>query len=257
MARDLARRGFIVVICDHLGVGASSHPTNPELIDIETMASANSQVVREVMRRVAAGTLLGGMPGREDAIAIGIAHSMGAGLLTLHEATHRDFAAIVTMGWSAVHMPSSAELVGGGIPGREKTGVWPANSPHYPGYARVVRGALQHWAYHWDDVPSEVIDADDAVAVEFPPCAGRMNEPGVLAVAASAIEEPVFVMMGERDLRLADSDEVRPYSRSRDVVYFELAASGHCHNLASTRREAWSKIGDWCEDIEPLKGTAG
>ncbi|HMH57623.1 MAG TPA: hypothetical protein VK537_00440, partial [Galbitalea sp.] len=118
--------------------------------------------------------------------------------------------------------------------------------------AATVRGPLQHWAYHWDDVPKDVIEADDAVAVEFPPCAGRMNAPGVLAGPAATIEEPVFVMMGERDLRLADSDEVRPYSHSPDVVFFELAASGHCHNMASTRREAWSRIGAWCASIDPL-----
>jgi alpha-beta hydrolase superfamily lysophospholipase len=249
MAEYLADRGYLVVLCDHLGVGDSSHPPDAAAIRPEDLAAANSRVVAAVTARLADGSLHPGLAPLDGLPRIAIAHSMGGGILTIQQSRHEDFDALVMMGWSASHLPSSAELAA--ADGAETFAATPPleGPPRHPGYARVNRGPLQHHWYHWDDVPSAVIEADDALAVEFPPCARLMNLPGIVASDAAAISVPVHILMGERDLREPGSDETAAYPASRSVAYFELHASGHCHNLAGSRREGWARVADWCDAV--------
>jgi alpha-beta hydrolase superfamily lysophospholipase len=248
MAAHLARRGMAVVLCDHLGTGASSHPPCPERLDARTLADVDAQTVADVVRAAAAGELLPGiLPPLERPALFAVGHSMGGGLLVLQQARHPRFDALVTMGWSALRMPSSSELaeLEGAVahaPGRM------VESAAFPGYLTVAHGPLQHAAYHWPDVPAWVVAADDAAATEVPSAvAGAMNVPGVVRSEAAAIGVPILVVMGEHDLRMPGSDELSAYSASPRAVYFELPSSGHCHNLASTRASAWNRVADWLE----------
>ncbi len=252
MAEHLADRGIVSVLCDHLGVGGSSHPPRPERLDVRTLADADAQVVRRVRERMRAG-LLAELAGREQ-IVVGVGHSMAGGLLVLQQCAHRTFDALVVMGWSAVHTPSSVDLAtreGWVLP---EPG--PAPLPRHPGYATNPRGELQHRAYHWPDVPADVVERDDALAVEFPPTVRDMNLPGALAVEAAAIAEPLLLIFGERDLREPGVDEAAPYRSASRVEVLELAASGHCHAMAGSRRLAWDRIADWIGAVRAGAGVA-
>jgi pimeloyl-ACP methyl ester carboxylesterase len=245
MAEWLRDCGYLVVTCDHLGVGGSSHPAHPEQITPQDLADANSIVVRELRDRLGRGTVppLAPLPRLP---AVGIAHSMGGGIITIHQARHGDFDALVTMGWSAVSMPNSEQKTRQeGIAPAPRAVITPAATPINPGYRVVARGPAQHYWYHWDDVPASIIELDDAAAVEFPPCAARMNEPGVVAREAMSVTAPVLLIFGERDLRLDNSDETAAYSRAHGVSSLVVERAGHCQNFASTRRHMWRAIDDW------------
>lgn len=246
MAEELAGHGLVVVACDHLGVGCSSHPSEPERLRPEHLALANSRALRTIVRGLALGELIAGLPALPDLVLIGIGHSMGGGILAIQQARHQDFDGIVTMGWSAIHTPSSRTL---SKPEARTVdvdhGPVPLRSSRHPGYHFVERGPVQDYWYYWDDVPSSVVDADYAAAVEAPPCANWMNRPGIVAQEASKITVPVHIVMGERDLRLATSDEPSVYQSSAAVSVFMLRRSGHCHNLATTRKEGWLDILRW------------
>ncbi|GAB3597018.1 alpha/beta fold hydrolase [Microbacterium tumbae] len=250
MAEALVDEGFLVVRCDHLGVGGSSHPERPERIRPVDLAAANSRVVRELAARIANGTLAQELPAQAGLALIGIAHSMGGGLLTIQQSLFADFDGIAMMGWSAVSMPTSARMSAlTGLPPEPRMLAPEPPPPRHPGYARVSRGSVQHYWYHWGDVPPDVIEADDLAAVEFPPCAGSMNEPGIAAAHAASIDVPVHLVAGERDLRLPDSDEPGAYPASPRVEFAVLPRSAHCHNMAGTRAIAWRGIADWAGTV--------
>src|SRR5262245_32677100 len=52
-----AARGWVFVSCDHLFVGESSAPTEPDELTLEALAAANAATVEAVLARLAAGTV--------------------------------------------------------------------------------------------------------------------------------------------------------------------------------------------------------
>src|SRR4029079_13495029 len=57
-----ARRGWVFVAVDHLGVGASSTPHAGARLDYTTLAAASQAAEQEVLRRLADGSLADGFP---------------------------------------------------------------------------------------------------------------------------------------------------------------------------------------------------
>lgn len=216
----------------------------------EHMALANSRALRTIVGALTSGELIAGLPALPDLVLIGVGHSMGGGLLTIQQARHQDFDGIVLMGWSAVHTPSSQWI--SKLEARTEepdTRSVPLRPSRYQGYHYVRRGPVQDYWYYWSDVPATVIEADYAAAVEVPPCAAWMNRPGIVAQEASVITVPVHIVMGERDLCLATSDEPSAFRSSSEVSGFLLRGSGHCHNLAASRQEGWLDILRWMSGL--------
>src|SRR5262245_17927098 len=52
-----AARGWVFVSCDHLFVGESSLPAEPDKLTLEILAAANASTVAGVLARLAAGTV--------------------------------------------------------------------------------------------------------------------------------------------------------------------------------------------------------
>ncbi|MFZ0715654.1 hypothetical protein [Mycobacterium sp.] len=74
-AEHLAARGFIVIAVDHLGVGESSRPADPEEVRLARVACADAAVVEQIRQRSAAGTLHPDLPARDSLPLIGIGHA--------------------------------------------------------------------------------------------------------------------------------------------------------------------------------------
>ena len=100
-------RGYILVACDHVGIGDSS-PCDTFGLTIESMAAANDATAREIKSRLQTGTLAPGVAAVKVERFVGIGQSMGGCLLTVQQAVHRTFDGIGLLGWSAIHenMPS-------------------------------------------------------------------------------------------------------------------------------------------------------
>ena len=94
--------GLIFIAGDHLGVGDSSIPDFAKL-SIEMIAAANDFAVREVIRRLEAGTLASGFPAVQGATKIGIGQSMGGCITIVMQGNHRTYDAIAPLGYSAIH----------------------------------------------------------------------------------------------------------------------------------------------------------
>ena len=96
-----------------------------------------------------------------------------------------------------------------------------------------------------------MIDADDATTTTVVTRRSAMQSsvPGITAEAATEIEVPVFLGYGEVDVSTDPHAEPAFFSRSPDITLYLLAGSGHCHNMAATRRVLWERLLDWCDAV--------
>jgi len=267
-----SKRGWVFVSCDHLGVGQSTVP-QPDTLDYETISRANAAVVEIVMRRLAEGRLSDGFPALSGAVSLGIGQSMGGCFTIVLQARHRPFAAVGLLGYSAVHtvVPNRPGSPAAPMP-------WiPRDSDlsdplvlNAPALARSGPGALEQlaaarepaehpwaWAFHFDDVPADLVQRDLAPGPPLPPwrsstipaCAMKMVAPGTVATEAAAIDVPVLVAVGERDVVPDPRSEPRAYLSSPDITVVVCPGMAHMHNFAGTRTKLWRRIHSWGEGV--------
>ena len=238
-----AARGVAVIACDHLGVGDSTEP--PVQLTLQELAAANQATVEGVLALIRDGALAAGERGRPVPV-VGAGQSMGGCLLTVQQARHRTFDAIALLGWSGLHavLPPAP-----GAPGASGSGTPPSRSRR--------TADLRH-AFHWEDVPEAIAAVDSEWASgdtsrPMPPwrSAGgpgvsrTLLAPGIVAAEAAAIDVPVLLAMGERDVCPDPHAEPSAYRSSRDVTLYVLPGAAHMHNFASTRALLWDRILAW------------
>src|SRR4051812_29865394 len=99
-AEHLAAQGFLVVAADHLGVGASSKPSDGDRVDFLTVSAAAASFVEQLRALLAEGAPeLGGVP-LPDTPVIGVGHSLGACLTAVTQARHRSYDAVALLGFT-------------------------------------------------------------------------------------------------------------------------------------------------------------
>ena len=257
------RHGFIVVAYDHLGVGDSS---TDHLHDctLAQLAAANDAAVRHVLEQLRQGTLSDSLPPLPSVASIGIGQSMGGCVTIVMQGRHATFDAIAALGNSAIHTV---------LPQRDEA----ARQRALEGHARIGGRALGEisvdeasrevgdfvYPFHWDDVPADLLDADLSGgypmrrtapawgSLTVPPVAVTLMTPGVLSADAAAIQVPVLIAMGERDVCPEPHAEPSAYTGSRDISLFIVPRMAHMHNFASTRALLWSRIEAWARRVAP------
>jgi len=255
------RNGFIFVAYDHLGVGGSS---TEQLRDyaVHDLAAANDAAVREVTRRLAAGTLSNVLPPVPDLVRIGIGQSMGGCLTIVMQGRHATFDAIAPLGYSALHtvLPQrDAAEQQRGLDHHAHIGSRPVAEISVEEASRGVVDFV--YPFHWEDVPADILAADMSGgyplrktapawgSLTVPPCAVTMMTPGVVAAEAAAVKVPVLVGVGERDVCPEPHAEPSAYKGSNDVSLFIVPRMAHMHNFASTRTQLWSRIESWSRRV--------
>lgn len=276
-----ARRGWIVVALDPLGVGESSLP-DPMRLLFRPLAAANHAAAQEVLRRLAAGALADGFPAIAAPVVLGLGQSLGGCLTVVQQAHHDTFDAIAVLGFSAVHTRSTVPpgaaptplpsltrdtLLGGAFPpsfetrhasGANRALLGLTGDPaRYPNQAPVPPG----WSYHFDDEPPEVVARDMGWMQDCPPwrsatmpaAAFWTTAPGAIAAEAASIVTPVLSAFGERDVVEDPRMEARAYRHAVDFSLFICPRMAHMHNFAGTREILWSRIDSWGRHVAELK----
>jgi alpha-beta hydrolase superfamily lysophospholipase len=259
-------RGMVVVACDHLGVGDSSEPDTFEL-SYERLAAANHATAAEVLRRLAGGTLADGIPPVEIRAVIGTGQSMGGCLLTVQQANHRTFDGVALLGWSGIETNFPAP------DGTRRTFPMPARGTDLRPIAAQVLGVVApdpedyRFTFHWDDEEPALMEADLASYRPFtgvtrgdastpwgsatvPAYAVTMMTPGAVAVEAAAIDVPVLVACGERDVVPDPSAEPSAYRSSPEVRVVVVPRMAHMHNFAPTREVLWRAIDEFAASVK-------
>ena len=116
------------------------------------------------------------------------------------------------------------------------------------------------WGFHFDDIGAEVVARDQT---DFPfrngdqppwgsgtvpmPAAIWCLAPGSTLAEAAAVQVPVLVAMGERDVLVDPRGEARAYVSSPSVDWFQCPRMAHMHNFAGTRALLWQRIESWAD----------
>ena len=246
-AEHLAARGMLVVAVDHLGTGESSDAPAIELTP-EVVAGANAAVCGEVLASASSGTLVPDLGPLPIGPTVGVGHSMGAMLAIFQQSLHESFDAIAPLGYGTVG-PIMTLDDGSALPSFEsvmelaRRGVLDALPP-------LDRSTIRHHFY-WEDVPADVIAADDLTITRTPGVTGMLSiVPFIASDHARRIKCPVFIGLGERDSTCDHHDEPRAYASSSDVTLFILGTSAHCHNSTSARHDLWDRLAGWITALD-------
>lgn len=240
-AEHLAAQGNIVLLLDHLGVGGSTRLPDQKQATRHVCALAAHTAGQEFFERLAKGTLDASLPPLPDVVRLGGGHSMGGMQTILQQANHGTFDAIMVLGYTAegVHMVMNGRKF-------PAASVIPRESPDYTQNDRSV----MHEAFHWNDVPPEVIAYDDSLSVETPASIGLDSiRTRIIADEAARIDVPVYICLGENDVSPDHHAEPSYYRSSPDVTLHVLPRSGHCQTFASTRHQMWDRMNHWGEWI--------
>jgi pimeloyl-ACP methyl ester carboxylesterase len=275
-----ADRGWIFASVDHLGVGDSTVPADPECLDYTTVAAGNQAAEQEVLARLAAGKLVAGYPIVADPLTLGIGQSMGGCMTVIQQGRYRCYDGIGVLGYSAVH---TTVPLG---PGKRMPGAWVPRDVRASGGIVLTPDIeidtvsrlpvpdddmppIMGWGFYYDDVDPAIVCRDlDAFPTrngEVPPWASATlpqtvatwcMAPGAIAPEAAAISCPVLVAMGERDVIADPKGEPRAYQSARSVDFYICPRMGHMHNFAGTRELFWKRIETWAAWVQVLKDTA-
>jgi pimeloyl-ACP methyl ester carboxylesterase len=248
-------RGLLVIAIDPLGVGSSSTRVL-EKISFTSLASTYHRAVEQILARLREGSLMPALPPLPSIMRIGIGQSMGGCISILTQAAHRTFDAIAPLGFSALHtmLPQRTEAA------REQAAAVFV-SDAVLNAETIARTSTQVtdflYPFHWEDVPADIVGADMAGgyplrkqvppfgSATIPTCAVLMMAPGAVKAEAAAVEVPVFVGVGERDVCPDPHAEPTAYRASRDVSLFIVPCMAHMHNFAGTRHKLWERLLQW------------
>jgi hypothetical protein len=179
---------------------------------------------------------------------------MGGYVAMVQQAAHRSYAGLAILGTTnaavgPLGLPEDLVIAAGTPAGRaalveQIAGAMPDL------YIEGDRSPLQAW-FHLDDVPAEVIERDLASTLTVVPrrAAAASSVPYVTAEQAAQVDVPIFLAYGEVDVSTDPRAEPAAFSQSRDITLYLLPGSGHCHNMAGSRRLLWDRLARWCETV--------
>jgi pimeloyl-ACP methyl ester carboxylesterase len=241
-AEQLCALGDVVILLDHLGVGESSRAPNQMLVTRHVAALASHAALIQIYDRLRSGDLHPALPALLRFRKIGGGHSMGGMQTITQQAEFKTYDAVAILGYTAigVHLTVGGALISA-HPGDLDLS--------QPDYSLRDRSFLRS-TFHWEDVPADVLAADDALLVEVPYALSAQSiTAGIVAEDAGRIDTPVYICLGERDVSPDPHGEPAYYRRSRDITLHLLPCSGHCQNFASTRAVMWKRIHAWSRSV--------
>lgn len=241
-AEYLAGLGNIVLVPDHLGMGESSRAADQKKATRQIVALANHTAVTRFCERLQNGDLHPKLPAIRDFVKIGAGHSMGGMQTITQQAEFRTYDAMMILGYTAlgVHFTIKGQLV------RADNGSLGTPKEDYTMGGR----AFLHEGFYWDDVPADIIAADDAMAVPTPSVIGMDSiRTGIVTADAGRIDVPTYICLGERDVSPDPYAEPACYKRCSDLMLHILPHSGHCQNFASTRHQMWNRMHRWARCV--------
>lgn len=251
-----ASRGWVFAAVDHLGVGDSSL-LDPSMLTFEVMAAANSAATQRIVSMLRAGSLAPNtVAPLKDPYVIGVGQSMGGCVSIVAQAVHQTFDALAVLGYSASHTvlasPDGGVRVTPVARGRTDTEAITTEA------AEIGNVHVFAWSFHYDDVDPGIYHEDLRGGYPFrtqsvppwgsatiPPAAASMLAPAVVADEAAAIDVPVFIGVGKRDVCPDPWSEPRSYRAAQQVSLCVVDRMAHMHNFANTRQVLWDRLHRW------------
>jgi pimeloyl-ACP methyl ester carboxylesterase len=258
MADAFVRRGAVVVAVDHPGIGASDEVADLFALTPSLVAACQAHVVQVIVDAFASGGV-GPLPAIRRPFVVGLGHSMGGLLVTVQQAQHRSFDALVGAGHSGRGLPevlTDDELAVAGPDLRSmEERISALARIRFAADSTVPRKQPAHGCFFADDVPEAVqrAFADQAVPL-LPTCGLTSMIPDSARAERASIDVPTFVAFGDDDLVTDYAASLAQYGSVTDAALYVLAGSGHCHNQASGRHLLWNRMLEWLESVSSSAG---
>lgn len=252
-ARQMAARGFIVVLIDHLGIGDSSRPADGYALTADVVTAANANATAEILTRLRKGRLSPDVPALPQLRSIGLGHSMGAMMTTLQQAKYEQHIGVALLGFSTrglpEYLPSSAkaiahDLVAARVQSPQLAKLMFGSQP-YP----VIKPTPQSGAIY----SGKGADRRGAAAIKavadalLPVLAFQSMLPGNVLPEAQQIQVPMFLGLGENDMTGPPQEVPASFSASSDVTLYVMPGAGHSHFLFPIRLELFDRLTDWAQ----------
>nr|WP_218821397.1 alpha/beta fold hydrolase [Sphingomonas laterariae] len=244
-ARRMAAMGHAVVAIDNPGIGESGEPPAPAAFTPRQAGDSHHHALAALRNRI---------PSLADLPAIAVGHSMGGMLVTLQQARNRSFAAMALLGSSASGLDWALTDEERGYIG-DPDGLEAA----LPRLAEArFGGAFPRFRAANKELAAEIFGGGDpAVSAALRGIGDRMFAaggvmsmvPGSFAAEAAAIDVPMFLAFGDRDIGVPWGEVPAAYPGAGDITILQLLATGHNHFGFSSIAGLCTRLDHWITAI--------
>jgi len=261
MARHLAALGFVVVTIDPPGVGDSDVPDDGYELTVQRVADVCARGVDRVLAHLHDDGI--------DGTAIGVGHSAGAMITTVLQARHRPYAALGLFGFGNNGRVAAAEAdrrTPGPDGGRadvfaelealedraefERRVAEMARARFGTPLPKSSNTSTSPFLLGGMDVPEPVLDALGEVKSNLIAVVGLTSMvSGSVAEEMAAVDVPVFLGIGERDITGPAHAIPAAYPSAPEVLLYVLPGAGHNHNVAPNRELLWDRLATWLRSL--------
>lgn len=249
-ARQMAARGFVVVLIDHLGIGESSRPADGYALDAFLLARANAHATAMVLDKIRNGSAINGLSAIPNVSSVGIGHSMGAMLTALQQAAARQHRGIAVLGFSTRGLPEyltpeARELAQDPAAARRETPrlARAMFRDPYPKIGRTSDGSQLYAGLHAEPAGIQAIKPAREVLLPVPAYLSML--PGNVAPEAAQVDVPVFVGLGELDMAGPPLEAPKAFTSSPAVEFLLLPQAGHSHFIFAARAQLFDALARW------------
>ncbi|WP_170304693.1 alpha/beta hydrolase [Croceicoccus estronivorus] len=238
-ARAMTQGGHYVLALDPVGVGESTRPEDGFTLGVPDMADANRLLLAHLRRGEAIGSDLAKLP------VVGVGHSAGAILTVMAQARGASFDALLLLCFGDGGMPEILNEV-------EKAA---AVDPDF-GVGRVVELARARFADS-GYIPTIARDSDKAAArallAVHDTLVANLGQfailPGNVRKELAAIDVPVMVAVGDRDMTGPPHLLAQRYENAHDFTLYVLETSGHHLFVASSAAQFFTRTAHWLDGV--------
>lgn len=250
-ARQMAARGFIVALIDHLGIGDSTRPKDGFALSGDVLARATHHVLAAIEAHVQAH--YGAAPARR--CTVGVGHSMGGLVTVLMQAQHRSYEAIALLGFSTRGLPDYVppplhSLARDPQALRAQLPVLAKRMFKEP-YPYLERTSESRGMFAGDRADARGIAALNLLRQEpiLPLPSWHSMLPGNVAPEAASIDVPVFIGMGDHDFVGPPEDVPSAFPRSSGVQLQVMPDTGHSLFLFAARPALFAALDVWARSV--------
>jgi Alpha/beta hydrolase family len=256
-------RGIITIAADPLGVHENLGPQDGGKATIETMATASTGVVADIRERLAAGTLVDGLPPLRDPFVVGGGHSLGGITSLIEQVRYKTYDAIAPLGVPHLDFDVYAERHLGAD--RSEAALWAGaveSSSGIVGDAMAsgqtyitVQKRPEHYAYLLGPEVDQRLWAYDAPLTARCPVnvIVETEKLGRILEVSMRVTGPVFIGLGEHEV--ADVGAHRyaaAYASSDDITIYLLRGAGHCHNYHPNATQMFDRLATWATGLAQI-----
>jgi pimeloyl-ACP methyl ester carboxylesterase len=248
-ARQMASRGLIVVTLDPIGTGDSSRPADGYEITPDVIAATNAQAVEQILDRLRSGAIAASLPALPQLIPIGVGHSLGAISSIIQQARFATYQGLVLLGYGGGGLRaelSSQELALAHDAAAIRANIVRLSRAKYSEPYPQLAGSRRTQEVYGGGGDKRAMGALRATRTVLLATSGLFSMiPGSTAAEAAAIDVPVFLGVGDRDLCGPPHKIPASFSGSRDVTLVVLPDTGHTHFVFPSCAHLLARIESW------------